>query len=101
MWYNTRHTNRWQYVFHFTAALPNSCKGRGFYSVGTHQNKARWGNPSSALLSVCTQSGSGELIHWIDRPLLDTEDTERDMRENSFLTTVCDLFDQNSPLDLL
>lgn len=101
MWYNALHTNRGQYAFHFTAALPNSCKVRGFNSVGTHQNKARWGNPSTALPSACTQSGSGELTHWIDRPLLDTEHTERDMRDNSFLTTVCDPFDQNSPRDLL
>ena len=54
--------------------------------MDTHQNKAHWGTPSTALLSVYTRSGSGELIHWTDLLLLekkkDTEDTERDKRDD-------------------
>lgn len=46
---------------YFPKALNRAC---------TYQNMAHWGNPSAALLSVCTQPGSGALIHLTDLLLL-------------------------------
>lgn len=55
-------------------------KGQVLTELGTHQNRAHWGNPSIALLSVYTQSGNGVLIHWLDRLLLEKM-TNEEMRE--------------------